>query len=365
MKILPNSRIRSKPHDPDPAVDIMLEVTQMRASKCRALRGIAALTMTVVLLHSPAASAQSNAGEASGATSKAAVADDYKIGPADVLAINVPDAPEFGGKFRVSDSGMLEIPGVSAPIKAEGQSSMELEHSIRQALVDAKQLRDPRVSVFVDEYHGRTVTILGAVTKPSVYALTKRTNVLEALSLAGGTLPSSGNTVTIVRGSASAEATGTPIGSVQILQLSDLVSGKELAANAEVKNGDVISVSAAQVVYVVGAVIKPGGYTMSDPSSGVSVIQAVALAEGLKSVASHHALVVRQSTSDRARIEIPVDIGQMMAGKSTDVVLAPNDILYIPASGAKETLKVLGDVAMAAVNGIAIYGLGYRVGSVK
>jgi len=185
------------------------------------------------------------------------------------------------------------------------------------------------------------------------------------ISLAGGALPNSGNTVTIVRGAASAESTNTSVGSVQILRMSDLMSGKESSALAEVKNGDVISVSAAQVIYVVGAVAKPGGYAMSDPSSGVSVVQAVALAEGLKSVASHHALIVRQSTSDQARVEIPVDVGLMMAGKTTDVQLAPNDILYIPTSGTKQTLKVLGDVAMAAANGVAFYGVGYRVAGLK
>jgi polysaccharide export outer membrane protein len=203
------------------------------------------------------------------------------------------------------------------------------------------------------------------VAKPSVYPIVKRTNVLEALSLAGGALPNSGNTVTIVRGPASAEATGTPVGSVQILRMSDLISGKEGSVVAEVKNGDVVSVSATQVIYVVGAVTKPGGYSMSDPSSGVSVVQALALAEGLKSVASHHALIVRQSTSDQARVEIPVDVGLMTAGKTMDVQLAPNDILYIPTSGAKQTLKVLGDVAIAAANGVAFYGVGYRVAGLK
>src|SRR5215467_4412903 len=290
---------------------------------------------------------------------------DYTIGAGDVLTVTLSDAPEFGGKFRVADSGVISIPGVAAPIKAEGQSPIELASSIRAALVDAKQLRDPHVSVFVDEFHGRTVSVLGAVAKPAVYPMQKRTTVLEAISLAGGALPNSGNAVTIVRGAASAEATNTAVGSVQTFKMSDLASGKDLSANVEVKNGDVVSVSAAQVVYVVGAVVKPGGFTIQDSSTGVSVVQAVALAEGFNSVASRHGIIVRQSTSDHSRIEIPVDIGQMMAGKQTDAVLAPNDILYVPTSGARRTAKAMGDVAMAAVNGVAIYGLGYRVGNVK
>jgi polysaccharide biosynthesis/export protein len=289
---------------------------------------------------------------------------DYRIGVNDVLTVSIPDSPEFGGKFRVNESGYIDLPGTREPLQAEGHTPEELARAVRQALIEAKQLRDPRVSIFVDEFHGRTITVLGSVSKPAVYALQKRTTVWEALSMAGGALPNSGSTITIVRGQASAEATETALGSVQIIELSALLSGSPASREVQVRNGDVLNVSPAQLIYVVGAVAKPGGYTIADPARGVSVVQAVALAEGLKPVASHRAIIVRQSTSD-ARIEIPVDLGQMMAGKTADGVLAPNDILYVPASGAKQTLKVMGDVAMATVNGIAIYGIGYKIGNVK
>jgi polysaccharide export outer membrane protein len=289
--------------------------------------------------------------------------DEYKIGANDVLSVSVGDAPEFSGKYRVSDAGIIEVTGVSAPIHAEGQTAIELSHAIRQALIDAKQLRDPKVSVYIEEYRGRTITVLGSVSKPAVYPLQKRTTVLEALSMAGGALANAGSTVTIMRGPASAEATGTTEGSVKIVDLSRLVRGEDPSANVEVRNGDVISLSSGQLVYVVGAVTKPGGFVMTNPSEGISVIQAIALAEGFKQIAStHHALVIRHSTT-AARQEIPVDVAEMMSGKGADMLLAPNDILYIPTSGAKKTLKVMGEVAMSAVNGLAIYGLGYRIGT--
>ena len=342
-----------------------LEVKHVKKNIWETLRNFVGLVVATALLLPCGAIARTNSNDTPPAKpANTAPVEDYKVGPADVLVVSVPDAPEYGGKFRVSDSGAIDVPGVKAPIHAEGQTTVELARSIREALIDAKQLRDPRVNVFVEEYHGRTVTVLGSVTKPAVYPLAKRTNILEALSLAGGTLPNSGNTVTIVRGPASAEATSTPVGSVQIVRMSDLMNGTDLAGNIEVKNGDVINVSAAQVIYVVGAVVKPGGYTMADPSAGVSVVQAVALAEGLKSVASGHALIVRQSTNEHARTEIPVELASLMKGQTTDITLAPNDILYVPASGAKQTLKVLGDFALAATTGIAIYGVGYRIGGV-
>jgi polysaccharide export outer membrane protein len=286
---------------------------------------------------------------------------DYKIGSGDLLTVLVVDAPEFGGKFRVSEQGMIEIPGLPAPIRAEDQSPSELAHSIREAFIAAKQLRDPKISVLVEEYRGRTISVLGSVAKPSIYPIQKRTTLLEALSLAGGTLPGAGDTVTVVRGPATAEATGAEVGTVRFVQLSRLVSGQ--SENIEVRNGDVISVSAAQVVYVLGAVVKPGGFNLANPTSGVSVLQAVSLAQGFTTVAAtNHGLLIRNSTSSQGRQEIPVDIKDMQVGKITDMQMAPDDVLYIPESGMKKSLKAMADVAMAVANGVAIYGIGYRIG---
>ncbi len=323
---------------------------------------ISAVAVAALLGNPDCAKGQMNTAQTDAA--KPAVMEEYKIGPADVLTITVTDAPEFGGKFRVSDTGVIQIVGVKEPVVAEGLAPIELSRVIEKALTDARQLRNPKVNVFIDEYHGRTITVIGAVTKPSVYSLTKRTTVLEALSLAGGALPGGGNTVTIVRGPASAEATGTPVNSVQIVDVARITRGDDASANIEVRNGDVVSVSPAEVVYVVGAVTKPGGFALSNPSAGVSVVQAVALAEGFAPLAAtHRGLIIRQSTSQTGRREIPVDVEKLMNGKDADLILAPNDILYIPQSGAKKALKVMGDVAMATVNGIAIYGIGYRIGT--
>lgn len=341
-------------------------MSRVQTIACGAIRGLMMAAISLLFLCGHAA-AQANATSAqAGRAGSGAAAEEYTIGPGDVLSVSIPEAPEFGGKFRVSDSGLVAIAGLAAPIQAEGESPVQLAQSIRQALIEAKQLRDPKVTVFVEEFHGRRITVLGAVAKPAVYPLERRTTVLDALSMAGGVLPGSGNTVTIVRGAASAEATGTAVGSVQIIDMSRLVKGEETSLDVEVQNGDVISVSAAQVVYVVGAVIKPGGFVMSNPTAGISVVQAVAMAEGFKYVAATgRALIIRNSTNNVARQEIQVDISQMLSGKLADVLLAPNDILYVPESGAKKTLKALAEIGMSAANGVAIYGVGYRAAGIS
>ncbi|HEY0704021.1 MAG TPA: polysaccharide biosynthesis/export family protein [Candidatus Acidoferrales bacterium] len=290
---------------------------------------------------------------------------DYKIGPGDVLGVTVAEDGAFNGKYKVSDSGFIEVTGVADPIHVEGDTAAQLAHTIKQALIDARQLRNPSVGVYVEEYHGSTITVLGAVAKPSVYPLARRTTIMEAISMAGGLALNAGNTVTVIRGPASAEASGTKEGSVEIVDLGKLVRGEDSSANAVVRRGDVVSVSTGEVVYVVGAVAKPGGFVMPDPGSGISVVQALAMAQGFSQYAStHQALIIRQSTSDTARTTIPVDLPLLMRGQETDMRLSPNDILFIPESNLKKTIKVMGDIGMALVNGVAIYGLGYHIAGI-
>ncbi len=332
------------------------------------LLGISFLGLSL-LAASPAISVHAQSDGAATANSKEnlrSVEKDNSIGAGDIVTVSVADAPEWGGKFRVSDAGTIEMGGLSKPIQAEGSTSDELSRSIAQALIDAKQLRAPRINVFVEEYHGRTVTVLGAVLKPAVYPLQKRTTVLDALSMAGGALPGAGGTVTVIRGPASAEATGTAVGSAQIIDMSRIVSGGDPSGNVQVRTGDVLNVSTARVVYVVGAVTKPGGFTLADPGAGLSVVRAVSMAEGFSPLAStRHALIIRQSTSNTSRQEVPVDVDQILSGKVADVVLAPDDILYIPESGSKKTVRAMGQVATSLVDGIAVYGVGYRIGTMQ
>lgn len=338
--------------------------------KNRALRavvfrfGAAPLQGILAVALACAASAQTNSAIHSDSAKNAdsSPLEDYTIGPGDVITVAVSDAPDWGGKYRVSGSGEIEVGGVPTPIKADGKTPAALSREIERALVDAKQFRDPRVNVFVEEFHGRTIDVLGAVAKPASYPLLKRTTLLEALSMAGGALPGAGGTVSVVRGPASAEADRMPVGSVQIVDMARVLSGADLSGNVQVRNGDVINVSTAQVVYVVGAVMRPGGFTLSDPAAGMSAAKALALAQGFRpAAAGSHALIIRQSTSDTGRREEPVNLTQILTGKATDVVLAPDDILYIPDSAGKKALKAMGEVAMTMVNGIAIYGVGLRV----
>ncbi len=280
---------------------------------------------------------------------------DYTIGPGDVLTITIGDSPEMSGRYRVSDTGDIALPLLPQPVKAQGLTTLGLSKALAVALKNAELLRDPMVNVFVEEFHSRNVTVLGAVAKPAVYPLDRPTTLLEVISLAGGPTTTAGNIVTVVQPEQGPNATRT-------FNLAKLMEGKDPSQNIFVHAGDSVSISNAPIVYVVGAVMRPGGYVLQDPKSGMTILQALAEAQGLNRVAApKRGLIVRREEGGNKSENIPINIAKLMNGKLQDQMLRANDILFIPESNMKKSLDKLGGVAMSAVNGMSIYGLGYRV----
>jgi polysaccharide biosynthesis/export protein len=290
---------------------------------------------------------------------------DYTIGPGDVLTIAVTYATEIGGKVRVSEDGFIIAPGLPKPVKAVGLTPAALGAQVKEELKQAQIVRDPIVSVFVEEFHSRTISVLGAVTNPLVYPLNRPTTVLEAISMAGGLLPTAGGQMTLIR-----KGHELPIGHIKgdttvlTIDLNKLMAGSDPSLNLKVEAGDVLTVPSAPVVYVVGAVNMPGGYVLEDPRSNFSVLQAIAKAQGTKpTAATNRAFIVRRSAEGQERQQIPVDLSALMKGKGSDLDLQRNDILFVPESGMKKTMQLLTAAAIQSATGVATYGLGYRLAS--
>jgi polysaccharide export outer membrane protein len=278
---------------------------------------------------------------------------DYIFGAGDVVSVSIADSPELSGTFQVSDQGYIALPLLSE-VKAAGINGTQLTKSISDKLRTAELLAEPIVNVAIQEYHSRTVLVLGAVVRPAAYPLQRPTTLLDVISLAGGLAPNAGNTVTVAHQAGVPEEKQT----IDTVNLSKLVRGSDPLGNIQVHAGDVVNVSTAPVIYVVGAVTRPGGFVMEDPGSGVTVIQAIALAEGLLSIAApKQGFLIRKPQDGKPRQEIPVDVDSILKQKGVDQSLQPNDILFIPESGSKKTLQAMVRVA----EGVAIYGAGMRL----
>ena len=113
-----------------------------------------------------------------------ASATEYHIGPRDLLDIEVFRLDEFSRKVRVNSRGQISLPLIGR-IQAAGLTSHQLEAIIAEKLQE-NYLRDPYVSVFIEEYTSQRVTVEGAVIKPGIYSLKGRTTLLQALAMAEG-----------------------------------------------------------------------------------------------------------------------------------------------------------------------------------
>ena len=209
--------------------------------------------------------------------------------------------------------------------------------------------------------------MLGPVGHPGIVTLERPTTLIELLSLAGGLQPSAGQTLTIsskpvqVPGTSQTDAHKISANVVSV-NIPDLMSGKNPDANVLIHAGDLVSVSTAPVVYVVGAVGMPGAFTIQNTQSGLTVLKAIAMANGTQPTAAlSRAIIVRHSADEANRQDIPLDLKKIMTAKEADKVLESDDILFVPQSNIKAGLKAMGNIAVVAVSTTIGYGVGLRV----
>jgi polysaccharide export outer membrane protein len=115
--------------------------------------------------------------------------------------------------------------------------------------------------------------------------------------------------------------------------------------------GDRISVDRAGIFYILGQVGRPGGYNLKSADEQVSVLQALALAGDVSSIAkTDKAFIIRKdSKAANGREEIALNLKNILHGTSPDTVLQADDILYVPASGGKKAARTAGGIGLGLV----------------
>jgi polysaccharide export outer membrane protein len=277
---------------------------------------------------SDASSAQANQRLFAAAAADPAVAStagstaDYTLGTEDRVNVLVFGAESFSGEFTVDESGAIAIP-LLGPVPAAGRSPRELETDLETRLRET-YMRDPHVTVSVLEMRSHGVSVLGAVNAPGVHQVAGTATLLDVLAKAEGLSEAAGNRITVTR----------PAGDNVDVDLSQLLWSGTSEANVEVRAGDIVHVHSASLVYVVGEVNNPGGFTMP-LGEQMTVLQALALAQGKTSMAADRSSVIVRSQPDGSQQEIPVDVGRVLDGEIAPPVMEASDVLYVPRNGVK------------------------------
>lgn len=274
-------------------------------------------------------------------TSAPVAAADMLIGPGDLLTISVLGAPEYTQDSRVDSAGDVSL-ALAGAVHIAGLTIAQAQQEIRKRLMDGGYFTDPQVSVLQKEFATQGVSVLGEVTRPGVYPLLGPHTLFDALSMAGGTTQLAGSTITISHRANEKQET---------VAFSN--DGKNsTTANVKIYPGDTVIVSKAGVVYVVGEVTEPTGVVMN--SSGITVLQAIAMAKGPKGTAALDKSRIVRRTPDGPK-EIPIELKKILAAKQPDLRLQAEDIVFVPGSAAKSVLSRAADTAVHLATGVVAY----------
>ncbi len=244
------------------------------------------------------------------------------IGPGDLLHVQVLDTPELDQHPRVTDSGDIPLVGVGT-LHVAGLTPAAAAQKIQDFFISSRFMNHPSVTVTVDQFATQTISVLGQVKLPGVFTITAPRSVLDAIALAGGLADTADRHVTIQR----RDRTIKPI----TYDLSN-DAAKAMNDQVEVYPGDIVLVPHAALAYVLGDVNRPSGIVMQNNHSQLTAMQAVAIAGGTHpSAVPSHAKLIRR-LPDGSYTTIPMNFALIQKGKRPDVLLQPDDVIYIPFS---------------------------------
>ncbi len=285
----------------------------------------------------------------------------YALGADDQIVITALDLDEVSTKapIRIDSRGTINLPLVGR-IQAAGLTPEELESLIEKRL--SSVLNAPDVTVSLVEMRSQPISILGAVQSPGVHQIQGRKTLYEVISIAGGIRNDAGYQIKVTRRLEWGKlplpnAQDDPSGrfSIASVNVKSVMDADNPAENIDIRPYDVISVPKGEVVYVVGAVKKSGGFVLGERER-ISALQVLSLAEGLDRFAdTKKAKIMRPIGKTEQREEIPLNLHAMLKGTTPDVALQADDIMFVPSSGKKAATVRGAEAAIQVGTGLVIF----------
>jgi polysaccharide export outer membrane protein len=264
------------------------------------------------------------------------------IGPGDLLHVLVFDNPELDQHVRVTDAGNITLL-MGGSVSVSNHTPAEAAKAVEFALLQGHILLKPKVSVTVDEYETQSVTVIGEVKDPSFYRINTPTSIIEILAMAGGVSDTADRRILI-------ERRGTHE-KISYFLSNDAIVAAQTAVS--VNPGDIVIVPKAGIVYILGDVSRPGGYTITDNAAKLSVLELVARAGGTNhtAVPSHAKLIHKD---EHGYETTPLPLSDIQKGKRADLQLQADDVVYVPFSYLRN-IAIQGSGIASSVATASIY----------
>ncbi len=271
---------------------------------------------------------------------------DYVVGPADLLEVKIFEAERLSDSVRVSSTGKVTLPLVGA-VDVTGLTARETEIKIESLYKQKGFIRDPHVSVFVEEYKSKQVSVIGAVNSPGTYELLGRQTLLEALALSEGLSADAGRSAYITRILQNGERQSF------VVDVDSLIVNYNPELNIPIEPGDIIFVPKSGNIFLEGAVANTGAVPIKQGRTTLS--QAVAMSGGLASFAQPNDIKIIRYLGNGQREIIQANLKDIRDGKAEDIVLKDRDAVIVETNGTKKFFTGL-NLSL----GFGLVGVGYR-----
>lgn len=253
-----------------------------------------------------------------------ATASGFRIGPGDVLQVDVWQEPAISGRFTVGANGGIEHPLLGA-FSVKGKTADEAAAALRTALADG-YLREPRLTVAIAEHKSFQVSIVGGVRQPGVHQLHERSDLFSLVLLAGGFQSGLPGNATVLRARADRAQPD-----VIAADLAAFVRSGDPAHNPALQPGDLVFVDGSESVVVtpktgvtvVGEVKTPGVYEAG------SLLGVILRAGGPTDFASRNGTRIYRENA--APVDVRLSDLLDRGDRKQDVVLEPGDLVVVPS----------------------------------
>jgi polysaccharide biosynthesis/export protein len=267
-----------------------------------------------------------------------------RVEAGDLVEVAVYNVPELTTKARVSSKGEIYLPLIDY-VHVAGLTAEEAEGLIQKRLSDGGFVKNPHVTLFVDQYATQGASILGEVARPGVYPVPGDQRLFDLISAAGGFTEKAGRSIAITHRDQPDKPITVPL---------SRNANDNPESNVPILPGDTIIVRKADLIYVVGDVGRPSGFLMD--GAHLTVLQAIAMAGGTTRTANlDGARIIHRRTDGLS--ETPVELKKILRAKAPDVTMQADDILFVPTSAAKVFAGRAVEVAMQAAAAASVVAI--------
>lgn len=269
-----------------------------------------------------------------------------KTGAGDLLQVSMFENPELSGSFRVDADGDIVLPLIGK-VQVAGETADQVGTEVANRYVQTGILKPGTAyaTVSVLEYATQGITVNGEVKTPGIYPALGLRMLNDVITAAGGEMATAASNVVITHRDDPAHPVTVYYNPSALIPT---------VPQVQIFPGDTIMIPRAGIVYVLGDVIRAGGFPLTGQQD-LTLEEAVALAGGNGKAAALKYVQVVRSLKDGRKEAITVSLKDIYKGRAADVPLQNGDVVYVPTSNVKLAAEQALSSALGVGTGIAIY----------